>query len=61
MKTEEIDFLKLENQELQILQYVKTEKWRQSEKQKQAEEKIKKAWWNYFIVRNLQDVIDLWF
>jgi len=40
---------------------VKNEKWRQSEAQKEAEEKIKKAWWEYFIVRSLNDVIELWF
>lgn len=40
---------------------VKNEKWSQSELQKQAEEKILKSWWEYFIVRSIQDVIDLGF
>lgn len=40
---------------------VKTEKWKQSESQKKAEEKILKNGWRYFIVRSLEDVINLGF
>ena len=40
---------------------VKTEKWKQSEKQKEAERRIKKAWWEYYIVRSLEEVINLGF
>lgn len=38
---------------------VKNEKWKQSEAQKLAEEKIKKAGWEYYIVRSLEDVRSL--
>lgn len=40
---------------------VKNEDWKQSENQKKAEEKITKSWWEYFIVRSLQDLINLGF
>lgn len=40
---------------------VKTETWRQNDNQKKAEERIKKAWWEYHIVRSIEDVINLWF
>jgi len=40
---------------------VKDEKWKQNDNQIKAEEKIKNSWWNYFIVRSLEEVINLWF
>lgn len=40
---------------------VKNEKWKQSESQKLAEKKILKSWGKYFVVRSLEEVIELGF
>lgn len=40
---------------------VKNEKWKQSEKQKEAEKKINKVWWEYYIVRSVSEVMSLGF
>ena len=38
---------------------VKNEKGKQSDNQKVAEERILKSWGKYYIVRSIQDVIDI--
>lgn len=38
---------------------VKNEKGKQSDNQKTAEERILKSWGKYYIVRSIQDVIDI--
>lgn len=38
---------------------VKNEKWRQTENQKIAEKYIRKVWWEYYVVRSVDDVVKI--